>query len=88
MSMGKKSKSIKKKSDVEKEQVNLRLPVDLVEDIERILFYARQSVPREKRNKLHKSKLYEIVFQVVLENYIEEKHDSLLSNLINKWGRN
>lgn len=84
--MGKNSKSSTNKTKIEKEQVNLSLPVDLVEDIEQILFYARKAVPREKRKKLHKSKLYEIVFQGVLKNYIEEENNSLLSNIIIEWG--
>lgn len=87
ISMRKHSKSKKKeKLKVKKEQVNLSLPVELVENMEDILFYAHQVISREKRKKLHKSKFYEIILRGVLENYIEEKSNSLLSDIIFRWG--
>lgn len=78
-------KETKQNSSVQKEPTSLYLSSDLIEKLEDIEFYMKKQIPRDKRKRLNKSILHEIILTNVVENYLAEKQNSLLYKWIVDW---
>lgn len=77
----------KQNSNVRKEPQSLYLSSNLVDALEEIAFHMRKQIPRNKRKRMSKSILYEIILTNVVENYLAEKQDSLLSTWVINWSK-
>lgn len=79
-----------KKQDTrsKKEQISLYLSSDVIEKLEDIKFYAQKQLPKEKRRRLGKSTLYEIILANIIEDHLKRGQNSLLSEMIINWQKN
>lgn len=80
-------KEKKQNSSVQKEPTSLYLSSDLIEKMEDIEFYMKKQIPKDKRKRLNKSILHEIILTNVVENYLAEKQNSLLSKWVVNWSK-
>ncbi len=60
-------------------QTTLHLKTEILDKIEEILYYTKKRLPRQKRGKLSKSKLYEIILEAVVAD------NKLVSKIISEW---
>jgi hypothetical protein len=77
----------KQNSSVSKEPISLYLPTDLLEKIENIQLCLAQNLPRNKRKKLNKSQLYEIILKNIVDDYLENKQDGMLWKMVIDWSQ-
>lgn len=49
-----------------KEQTTIHISANLLDKVEEVLYFCRKSLPRTKRGKLSKSKLYELIIETVV----------------------
>jgi hypothetical protein len=77
----------KQNLSVSKEPISLYLPTDLLEQIENIHLYLIQKLPRNKRKKLNKSQLYEIILKNIVDDHLENKQDGMLWKMISDWSQ-
>lgn len=68
-----------------KEPISLYLPTDLLENLENIHLSIGQKLPRNKRKKLNKSQLYEIILRNIVDDYMENKQDGILWKMVTDW---
>jgi hypothetical protein len=73
------------KQNKQKEIFSTILPIEVIEKMEEIIFQMRKKLPRESRRKLTKTKLCELVFESVFSDYDENKNDSFLVKIFNRW---
>lgn len=73
--------------NTDKEAVGVYLPLDVVDALEDILFYARKGLPRNKRSKLTKSMFYELIFRKVISDYESKGKESVLWDIIIMWAQ-
>lgn len=53
----------------DKVSVNIRLPADIVEILDEVIFYAKKEIGKNKRRKITKSEFYEMVFRDLVNEY-------------------
>lgn len=69
------------------EQVNLCLSTEVLEKLEDALFHLRKQIPREKRKKLTRSKLHEIILDDILTEFSKMGQNGRLGKIISDWNR-
>ncbi|MET0752746.1 MAG: hypothetical protein ABWZ66_05215 [Pyrinomonadaceae bacterium] len=77
----------KQNSSVSKEPISLYLPTDLLEKVEEIHLYISQKLPRNKRKKLNKSQLYEIILRNIVDDHLENEQDGMLWKMVADWSQ-
>lgn len=70
-----------------KEKVNMYLSSEIVEKIDDFVFHFRKQLPREKRKKLNKSKLYELILENALTEFSANGQEGMLGEIILKWSQ-
>ncbi|MGC2236773.1 MAG: hypothetical protein WA584_11465 [Pyrinomonadaceae bacterium] len=80
-------KGKKQNSGVQKEPISLYLPSDLVEKVEHIHLNIIQKLPRNKRKKLNKSQLYEIILRNIVDDHIKKEQDGMLWKMVTDWSQ-
>jgi hypothetical protein len=73
------------KQNKQKEIFSTTLPIEVIEKMEEIIFQMRKKLPRENRKRLNKTKLCEFIFESVFSDYDENKNDSFLVKIFNRW---
>jgi hypothetical protein len=56
--------------------VSLYLKIEILDKIEEILYHAKKNLPRQKRTKLNKSRLYELLLEAAIAD------NKLVSNIV------
>ncbi|MGC2236183.1 MAG: hypothetical protein WA584_08480 [Pyrinomonadaceae bacterium] len=77
----------KQSPSISKEPVSLYISTDLLEKVEQIHLYIGQKLPRNKRKKLNKSQLYEIILRNIVDDYIENEQDGMLWKMVIDWSQ-
>ena len=70
-----------------KEKVNIYLSSEIVEKIEELVFYFRKQLPPEKRKRLNKSKLYELILEHACAEFSANGQQGILGEIIQKWNK-
>jgi hypothetical protein len=68
-----------------KEKINLCLSTEVMEKLEDALFHLRKNIPREKRKKLTRSKLHEIILDDILTEFSQIGQNGRLGKIISDW---
>lgn len=76
---------VQPKNGNQKESIAFYFSTELLERMEELHFHIQRQIPREKRKRLSKSKLYELSLECIVKDYEENKCNALLSKTINEW---
>jgi hypothetical protein len=72
-------------SNQAREKVNLYLSSEVIEKVEDTLFLLRKQLPREKRKKLTRSKLHELILDDILTEFSKMGQSGRLGKIISEW---
>lgn len=70
-----------------RETINLIISSDIIEKIEDIRFYARKNLPKDKRKKLTKSMLYNLILKKAIEDHYQNGQNSLVCKTLDEWSQ-
>jgi hypothetical protein len=68
-----------------KEQMALYVSPELIEKVEDLLFNLKKQLPRDKRKKLNRSQLLELILEAVILEYETSRLDSPIQKIISSW---
>ena len=68
-----------------KEQMALYVSPELIEKVEDLLFNLKKQLPRDKRKKLNRSQLLELILESVIFEYETSRLDSPIQKIISSW---
>ncbi len=71
--------------DSAKEKVSLYLPVEMVKKLEEIVFHAKQEMPRDKAKQLTKSKIVELVLNIIIYEYDKGNPKRVIKDIVLCW---
>ncbi len=71
----------------EKMIVSIYLAFDTIDAMEDVLYYGRKTLPRNKRSKLTKSTLYELILKKFILDYEIRGKESVMWDIIVAWGQ-
>ncbi len=69
----------------EKESLNLSLNSELIEKIDEIIFYLKKQSPGYKKKKLNRSKFFEMLLFVSIQDYENRIPNSAILRISNSW---
>ena len=68
-----------------KEQMAFYTSPELIEKVEDLLFNLKKQLPREKRKKLTRSQLLELILESIIQEYEISQLNSPLQKIISSW---
>jgi hypothetical protein len=71
--------------DIQKEPISFYIPSELLERLEEQHFLIQRQLPREKRRRFSRSKLFELGLECVMNDYEEHKSDGVLWKKVTDW---
>jgi hypothetical protein len=80
-----KNQTESEETKTQKECISFFLNVELIDKLNDVRFYIQKQLPREKRKKLTKTKLFELILETAAEDYKTNEKSGILWKTVNKW---